>query len=520
MRKLKSYFKEAVSVVVAVLLVVSALLYASSIYSRLEQVTEDQQYKRNLLWQMELAVRDRVFKLNVMLLLKGPFEREDRYEEFLGRAQDFMIAWRSFRKLSLSIEERGALEDLNRVAWRSSGLQREVIDLLQMEQPIEARRQFLEEVLPVQMQVFSAIEGLMYLQQHSDQVRAIQRTTHYHRAELVIVLSLLLLFSVGMVIVWSWRCNVIQMKQVLRQAQKEAATALQKQNRAETLLEQIEKQEKEARGGVSDDQGDERLDRLAEVEDHYDLRILVAEDNVVNQQVVTLMLEQLGYADDRVDVVADGVAVLDAVRAKDYDLIFMDLQMPLMGGEEATQKIVADYPVGSRPCIVAMTASALSGDRERCLALGMDGYLTKPVSLSKLSEVLAKIPSRVGLLMPVCRAVDVSVLEALCADMVDGAEVVVELLNNFFSESERLLNALQQAVEEESYEKMVHAVHTLKSSSLSLGASHFSECCRILEQQIRQDEVVGLQAHIETIGLEYRRVYEDFNALLRYYAKQ
>jgi len=512
MRGLKGYFTESVSVVVAALFVVSALLYASSIYSRLEHVTEEQQYKRNLSWQMELAVRDRVFKLNVMLLLNDPFEREDRYEEFLSRAQDFMIAWRSFRKLSLSTEERGALEDLNRVAWRSSGLQREVIDLLQMEQPIEARRQFLEEVLPVQMRVFSAIEGLMYLQQHSDQVRATQITTNYHRAELVIVLSLLLLFSAGMVIVWGWRCNVIQMKQVVRQAQKEAATALQKQNSAETLLEQIEKEEKEARRGLSDDQ--------VVVADHYDLRILVAEDNVVNQQVVTLMLEQLGYADDSVDVVADGVAVLDAVRAKDYDLIFMDLQMPLMGGEEATQKIVEDYPVGSRPRIVAMTASALSGDRERCLALGMDGYLSKPISLSKLSSVLAKIPSRGGGVMPVCRVVDVSVLEALRADMVDGAEVVVELLNNFFSESERLLNSLQQAVKEESYEKMVHAVHTLKSSSLSLGASPFSECCRILEQQIRQDKVVGLQAQMETIGLEYRRVCEDFNALLRYYAKQ
>ncbi|MDQ7017062.1 MAG: response regulator [Gammaproteobacteria bacterium] len=522
MNELKGCFKCGTNAVIALLLMtalVVALLYVRFVGGDLGRGGEVEQHKRVLLWEMELAVRDRALQLNAMLLLEDPFEREDRYEKFLSRAQGFMIAWRHFWKLSLSAKEQRTLEVLNAAAWRSSLLQRELIDLLQMEQQGEAKRRFLAEMVSAQQQVFSAIEELMQLIQRSSQSRLTQATMEYRWAEFFIVLLILLLFAAGALIVWKVRRNLIALQHSVVEAKKEAEVALQKQNQAETLLERVQSESVPASALVSQGVEQSMPSSDVSVAEHSDLRILVAEDNLVNQQVVALMLEQLGYADDRVDLVANGVEVLHAVESAVYDLIFMDLQMPMMGGEEATRKIISRYPIGSRPRIVAMTANALKGDRERCLSLGMDGYLSKPISLSKLSVVLEQMPYRCGVGMPVCDAVDVAALEALRADMVDGALVLVELLNNFFSESKYLLSSLHQAQKKGDYEKMGHAVHTLKSSSLSLGATALSERCRILEQQIRQDKVVELSIQIEAIGTEYRRVCEDFNALLGYYGQ-
>ncbi|MCC6457360.1 MAG: response regulator [Caldilineaceae bacterium] len=111
------------------------------------------------------------------------------------------------------------------------------------------------------------------------------------------------------------------------------------------------------------------------------LRILLAEDNVVNQKVALLMLERLGY---RADVAATGVEVLQALQRQSYDVVLMDVQMPEMDGVEATQRIMEQVPVGQRPYIIAMTAHALTGDDEKYLAAGMDDYISKPVRPEKL----------------------------------------------------------------------------------------------------------------------------------------
>ncbi len=124
---------------------------------------------------------------------------------------------------------------------------------------------------------------------------------------------------------------------------------------------------------------------------HAPLRILLAEDLEVNQQVVTFMLERLGYT---CDVVADGQAAVSAVVERPYDVVFMDVQMPLMDGLEATTKIAELIAVERRPWIIAMTANALNGDRELCLAAGMNDYLSKPVSMQPLSQALAQAWTR------------------------------------------------------------------------------------------------------------------------------
>jgi CheY-like chemotaxis protein len=118
-------------------------------------------------------------------------------------------------------------------------------------------------------------------------------------------------------------------------------------------------------------------------------RILVAEDNIVNQKVALLHLQRLGY---KADVVADGRAAIAAVRQQPYDLVFMDCQMPEIDGYEATRQIRARESNGGTPRlpIVAMTAGALAGDREACLSAGMDDYIAKPVRQDELRQILQR----------------------------------------------------------------------------------------------------------------------------------
>jgi len=118
---------------------------------------------------------------------------------------------------------------------------------------------------------------------------------------------------------------------------------------------------------------------------NHDLSILLAEDNAVNQMVTMRMLDKLGY---RADVAANGIEVIKALERRHYDLVFMDVQMPEMDGLEATRAIRKIWEEGPKIKIIAMTASALKGDREMCLAAGMDGYISKPTRIEALRSAL------------------------------------------------------------------------------------------------------------------------------------
>jgi CheY-like chemotaxis protein len=117
----------------------------------------------------------------------------------------------------------------------------------------------------------------------------------------------------------------------------------------------------------------------------HPLQILVAEDNVVNQRVVDLLLKRLGY---RSVIVANGLEVLAAVERAKFDVILLDVQMPEMDGLEATRELCRRHPAGARPWIIAVTAHAVEGDRDDCLAAGMDDYLSKPIRNESLRNAL------------------------------------------------------------------------------------------------------------------------------------
>ena len=119
--------------------------------------------------------------------------------------------------------------------------------------------------------------------------------------------------------------------------------------------------------------------------ENYPLKILLAEDNVVNQKVANLILKRMGY---RPDTVANGLEVLEALRQRDYDVILLDVQMPEMDGLSVAREVCRIYDKSSRPRMIAMTANALQGDRERCIDAGMDDYLSKPV---RKEEILQRL---------------------------------------------------------------------------------------------------------------------------------
>ncbi|MCA3251856.1 MAG: response regulator [Rubrivivax sp.] len=122
----------------------------------------------------------------------------------------------------------------------------------------------------------------------------------------------------------------------------------------------------------------------------HPLRILLAEDNLVNQKLALRLLGQMGYS---ADVAGNGLLALEAVERQTYDVVLMDVQMPEMDGLEASRRITAKYSPRQRPRIVAMTANAMQGDREACLEAGMDDYLTKPIRVDELVQALQRTPS-------------------------------------------------------------------------------------------------------------------------------
>ena len=122
----------------------------------------------------------------------------------------------------------------------------------------------------------------------------------------------------------------------------------------------------------------------------HPLRILLVEDNAVNQKLALRLLSQMGY---RADVTANGLEAVDAVERQPYDLVLMDVQMPEMDGLEATRLIVDRVDVARRPRIVAMTANAMDGDREKCIAAGMQGYISKPIRIDELVAALLAAPT-------------------------------------------------------------------------------------------------------------------------------
>jgi len=241
--------------------------------------------------------------------------------------------------------------------------------------------------------------------------------------------------------------------------------------------------------------GADLVTRHSIAESRHTLRILLAEDNPVNQQVATAMLLKRGH---QVDVVANGREAVDAVAAEHYDVVLMDIQMPEMDGFEATARIRA-LPQGATLPIIALTAHALSGERERCLERGMTGYLAKPF---KAHELFAVVEGRGGDGTEPAAApappVDVdgfrrTMEEAGAAEAVDG------ILATFVETLPQRLDALTAATGGDSAEPIQRAAHAFKSAAATIGARALAALLEQIEAAARAGDVAGARAKLESV---------------------
>jgi PAS domain S-box-containing protein len=230
------------------------------------------------------------------------------------------------------------------------------------------------------------------------------------------------------------------------------------------------------------------------------LRILVAEDNAVNQRVALLVLGKLGY---RADLAGNGREAIDALERQEYDVVLMDVQMPEMDGLQATREIRRRWPVPQRrPRIIAMTAGATEDDRRACLAAGMDDYVSKPIRQEELAAALSRRGTSSPETMP---PIDRDTLGRL-RDAVGGDEAVRELTRTFLSDSQKLLAALRDDLGAGRNDDVRRHAHTLKSTAASFGADSLAELCRRLENLAGAGSADRLTDLVDDIDAEFGRV--------------
>jgi CheY-like chemotaxis protein len=253
-------------------------------------------------------------------------------------------------------------------------------------------------------------------------------------------------------------------------------------------------------------------------------RILLVEDDATNQQLARAMLTKLGLM---VDVADNGRQGLHAVFGSHYDAVLMDCQMPEMDGFEATAGIRRQEQLQGLPRIpiIAMTANAMEGDRERCLEAGMDDYLSKPVKRGRLAETLrgwlpgptrptgsgAETMTQTEAPSPRTPAVDKAVLVELREIMEDAFP---ELIQTYLRDTPTRLIAIRDAIGQSDADALRAAAHTMKSSSANLGAMPLSALSKELEALGREGTTAGAADLFRQAAAEYTRVKQALEASL------
>jgi len=278
-------------------------------------------------------------------------------------------------------------------------------------------------------------------------------------------------------------------------------------------------------------------------EERRDLRlhVLIAEDNATNQEVAVAMLQKLGC---RVKLVANGREAIAAVSENSFDLAFMDCQMPLMDGYQATvaiRRMEKEMKTGRRMPIIALTAHALEGDRDKCIAAGMDDYISKPFKLHNIIEVLEQwshekqpLPSAAesdngeevateGIYPDTELAgnrgkkevdpeppIDRKVLESLQLLQVEGQpDILARVVGAYLENAETLVASLRKAVAENNIATMHDIGHSLKSSSANVGAMRLAVISRELEKCCTGDKLENVRDLVSAVESEFTRVKES-----------
>lgn len=250
------------------------------------------------------------------------------------------------------------------------------------------------------------------------------------------------------------------------------------------------------------------------------LHILLVDDNSTNQRLGLRLLERFGY---RADVAANGKEAIEALERQAYDVILMDVQMPVLDGLEATRRIRqrAELP---QPYIVAMTADAMSEDRAACLTAGMDDYVSKPIRVQALVQALERSaasgvaagpavplnPPEPDSPMPADdpgnEVLDVNALARLQEMMGGDAAILEELIEGFFQDAPQLLADMREGVAAGNAPPVRLAAHSLKSNAADFGATRLRDLCRELETAAKSESVTGRMDLVAEIETEFERV--------------
>jgi two-component system sensor histidine kinase/response regulator len=231
-------------------------------------------------------------------------------------------------------------------------------------------------------------------------------------------------------------------------------------------------------------------------------RLLLAEDNLINQKVAIAMLSNAGY---HVDAVLNGAEAVQAVADRSYDAVLMDCQMPEVNGYEATARIRGRQIGARRIPIIAMTAGARAEDRERCLAAGMDGYLAKPFNKDALLEL-------VGGFVNADRPAEEDTLEIAVIEefATFGEEYLFDLVEQFLRETDLLLGGLRSARESGDHAAVGRIAHSIKGSSGQIGGRSLARSCDELEARVTRAGVSLLQDDLHDV----EKSYEDLRRAL------
>ncbi len=246
------------------------------------------------------------------------------------------------------------------------------------------------------------------------------------------------------------------------------------------------------------------------------IKILIAEDNPVNQLVAVKILEKLGY---KADVAGNGAEAIEFLSKIAYDIVFMDCQMPVMDGYDASRAIRAGKGnvLNSKVTIIAMTANALKGDKEKCIVSGMDDYISKPVTPAMLSEMVEKWVSAVS------GKEEIRIEPLLCDstfrqdkledDFGDDIQTIKELISLFMATAEKNLRELSIAVHEGTAAKIKILSHTLKGSALNIGADDFANTCGRLEQMLSKGDLANSDILLGIVESEYDKLMDHLSAI-------
>ncbi|MDX8399425.1 MAG: response regulator, partial [Gallionellaceae bacterium] len=246
------------------------------------------------------------------------------------------------------------------------------------------------------------------------------------------------------------------------------------------------------------------------------LHVLLVEDNVFNQQLASVLLSRAGVL---VSVAGDGIEALQALQEDKFDAVLMDMQMPNMDGLEATLQIRTDASFDSLP-IIAMTANAMFGDRERCLNAGMNDYLTKPINYEAMYSTLGRWTQRAAAATIPALAVSESeaIGRALDSDKAIASmgdqEIYLAVLEKFIPNQGEVVESIQKALADADVKKAERLAHTLKGIAATIGAEALSELARQLEVSMRQDDATQYAQQLQSIATEMDEVKREVDAYL------